>query len=202
MGRGPIIVLSLVLASFTTVVASEVTFDFTGHVILSKLGDVAPGARIVGALTFDTTVPDSLPLDPLHAEYHGTGTIEFRIAGLPAVNANVPNSTRVSDRCCLPGFADVFAVSAGVGLAKVAIDFRDGSDGTAITGDALPSSPPDMNAFSMRRFLYDQGRFHTVFGEIDTLAPRSVPEPSTLGLLVAGVLLIGGLLTNRGGRRW
>jgi hypothetical protein len=186
--------------------AAPVQFTFTGSVTDIPVNDtslvVSPGDSIIGSYTFESTTPDGAA-SATEGSYTAPSGAPY---GLSVTIGGNPFSTQDFLNIGIANFGllgDVYTVlgcSPDVGCTDLELEIalRD-IDGTAFSSDALPLTPPLLSLFEIRTFHVFAllgGNELQIEGTIDALTcptcvPTPIPEPGTLGLMVAGLVLVG-----------
>ncbi len=156
-------------------------------------GQFTLGMPFTGSFGYDSDLED-LDSDPTLGRYLANpamGQIELsmQVGGEsfrsnPQARANLVIRDLPTDLLVLNSPSSI--ISTGLPISQLELLLRD-SDGTAISGDSPPTSLvlADWDDRALMSFAYlRRGRLALVFGEIQSLTPVTVPEPST-GLLVA-----------------
>ncbi len=181
------------------VLASPVTFTFTGTLTDDPYGLSSFGAPIAGSFTFDSAAVDAIA-DPATGSYASGGAgygftvdvdgIAYAVAG----NATVVTTNDLG--------VDQYGVIATDGSLTLELFLQDFTQ-AALTSDALLPLPPSLAAFGSRRFelFSDDAEFG---GDLASLvctagcaAPAAIPEPGSLLLVALGA---GAFAIRR--RRW
>jgi hypothetical protein len=186
--------------------AAPVQFTFTGSVTDIPVNEtslvVSPGDPISGSYIFESTTPDGAAsategsyTAPSGAPYDLSVTVGGNLFSTnDFLNVGIANFGSLGD------FYTVLACSPDVSCADLEMElFLQDLDGTALTSDALPLTPPDLSLFAIRTFhvfALIGGNALQIEGTIDTLTcptcvPTPIPEPGTLWLMVAGLMLVG-----------
>jgi hypothetical protein len=196
----------LCLLGVTEARAAPVQFTLTGRVTDIPVNDtslvVSPGDPILGSYTFESTTPDGAA-SATEGSYTAPSGAPY---GLSVTIGGNPFSTQdflnigIANFGLLGDTYTVLACSPDVGCTDLELEIalRD-IDGTAFSSDALPLTPPLLGLFEIRTFHVFAllvGNELQIEGAIDTLncptcAPTPIPEPGTLGLMVAGLVLCG-----------
>lgn len=181
--------------------ASPVTLNFTGVVDQIQFdpfdplgGAVQPGTRLYSHLNFDTAAPDANP-----APDQGSYTLSGGTYGLAVLLGNIVfppldtvNISVIDGGGGLPDYYTVFASGGSAGglndyftTTITLIDLT----GTAITGDALPTTLPNLAAYSSAQFGMT-GQYTNLNGDFIQYEVQGhlVPEPASLGLAVLALL--------------
>jgi hypothetical protein len=180
----------------STVVAAMITFQFGGVVTSvddrngALGGTVNVGDPFSGTYTFDSDTPDSRPGDPEIAEYRGSNwSMATTIGGLALSASGEVNRIFIVDK----DTGDSFSLGAflfdsnGFRVFEFGVDMID-LTGSALTGDQLPLTPPDISAFQTRSLWLDARKEGVgdilVQGEVNVLTP----EPQATLLFTTGLL--------------
>lgn len=189
------VVLAALAGVCSVAVSQPVTFAFTGTVTSDPFGLSSFGAPIDGQFTFESAAVDAIPAGSTGSFVSGGPAYGFstHVDGtaygvVQTVTVNTANDIGVDQY-------GVFAEDAGLSLE---LFFEDATQ-TALSSDALPSSPPSITAFGFRQFrLFSPDA--EFLGTTDSLACVSgcsvvatVPEPSSVLLAGAGLLLLSTL---------
>lgn len=176
--------------------AAPITIGFSGT-LTSSFGSLNSGDAFSGSYTFDPSIA-------------GTGTSSFAVfnnlvsasltigafsatigpgTGLPEIQQDdVPGA----DRYALVGRNAVGSAPIG-GLNIFVFGFRlDDPSGTAVSNALMLLTNPSLGSFATNTFTMFFGSFanlQVVSGTLTSLAPRTVPEPGTLALFAAAILL-------------
>jgi len=212
------LLLLLGTALCAPVSASPITFAFTGNVISVSAplsGTFNTSQTLSGFYTFESTTPDTVPLDATLGFYTGAltalsltvGSYTGTLGPAPPGSAIAVENNRVFVFEPLP--RNSYTVGAGfvgpdvAGLSPLFVSVVSVFDptGTALNSDSLPTTPPNLSAFT-------QGLgFALIFGDPDfpedeqqvrgtltsltlvTEPPEGtpIPEPSTWLLLSSGL---------------
>ena len=186
-------------------VVTQVQFD--PYDVLN--GAVQPGSALYTYLNFDTAATDAATSPRL-----GSYTLSGGTYGMAAVVGSVVfpvmtsvNISVVDGDAGAPDQYSVFAwqgVDGGLGDYFTMSMLLEDDSGSAITGDALPTTMPDLSRFAVRGFnLAGQytdinGTFfqYEVLGTLGTAV--AVPEPGVIPLVA--LALLGSAFASRQGR--
>lgn len=163
---------------------------------------MSPGDPITGSYTFESTTPDSAAsasegsyTSPSDAPYSMSATIgENLFSTTDFLNIGVANFGPLGD------FYTVLACSPDVSCADLEMEIAlQNLDGTALSSDALPLTPPALGLFEIRNFhvfallggseLQIEGTIYTL--TCPACIPAPIPEPGTVVLLASGLVLLG-----------
>ncbi len=179
--------------------AYPITFYFSG--VIDAVNDpegvldgiVRTGRSFSGSYTFDSTMADLRPSDPILGIYGPPGPLIFFNIDMLQVTVTadnsriaVSNSQRWGDSY---GPAAIVPFPLGeLTVLEIGLTFHD-TDGMAFAGDELPLQAPDLEVFETAR-LWAHGRRQgaqdfSIEGTVTTLTP----EPGSLLLLVLGFAL-------------
>ena len=167
--------------------AAPLTFDFSGSVTDDPFGTSHFGAPISGSFSFDSAALD-LIAGAATGGYLSEGADFGFAAMVDGVAYGAAGSLFVG---VVDAGSDQYTVTAEGGATTLELLFDDAS-GTALASDALPTSL-SLESFGFRRFrLFGDGT--EILGSVDTLSSGGVaapvPEPETVVLLGAGLLLL------------
>ena len=192
--------LAVFLADAPPTLAGLVTWEFTAEVgrvndptgVLG--GAVAVGSSLTGSFTFDPTTADAEPDNPYSAFYMGALTeVSGMVGDLPFVGPGPSrNYIVVHDDVGAPYDHDGYGVRADIELVGLAPNFElDLNDTTAtlFASDSLPVIPPDISGVDSATFAIFLESDTTPFG-MGGVMTSLVPEPTTLGLLIAGAFIL------------
>jgi hypothetical protein len=196
--------LILIWGNLADVCASPVTVDFSGTVTQVNFdpddpygGTISFGTSLNGSFTFDSTAADAIA-DPSTGSYSMAGPpYEFSMD----IGGNIFNVSDSLSIGILNGFVDQYTIYAQTSSGELTMElFLEDEDGSVFSDDSLPGLLPDLNLFETRDFHLirtvidpDTGGISQqdqIDGIIAPAAPVTVPEPSTMILLLPG---IGGL---------
>jgi hypothetical protein len=183
--------------------ADPITFNFTGTVTQVPIDDFATGIQfldgITGSFTFDSTAVDAIAA-PASGSFTSTGA-PFGMTVSIGAGAVTFSESGFLNIGILNSFVDQYTVLASSPALMLDLFFQDNT-GAAFASDGLPLSPPPVGFFLQREFHLDQtgvaGDETQVDGTITSLTcasgcvASSVPEPSSVGLLFVGTILLGG----------
>jgi len=186
--------------------ASPITFAFTGNVnsVSAPLsGTFNTSQTLSGFYTFESTTPDTVPLDPTLGSYTGALTaLSFTVGSYTGTGPALPGGTIVVENNRVFVFEplprDSYTVGAGfVGpdvarLSPLFVSVVSVFDptGTALNSDSLPTTPPNLSAFT-------QGLgFALIFGDPDFPEDEQQVR-GTLNLSDAGHGTSGGYANSR-----
>src|SRR5262245_404980 len=201
--RRVVLLLSVLFTAAAPAQADLITVDFTGviTVVADDLTTFVFGVRVgdpvTGSVTYDTTTPDFNP-SPLVGAYANTGTIELTsgrfafLGGDPAFDSRTVVVSNQSNP-----IADAFAAFTLTRCCEefAAVSFVDTLDGTKITSDALPHTLPNMTGvFSFGTNDLECCGFG---GTVTTVPLTSVPLPSSILLVAAGLAALVGAFRRR-----
>jgi hypothetical protein len=165
--------LSMAVANVAVAKPKAVTIDFVAEVAFVDdpneclCVDVAEGDVITGTYAYRASAPDTNP-DPTVGDYEfdnkNSGiflNINGETTGTDPKNANflIELVNRDIDNYLLRSFNNV-PLSCGTPVEHIAWQLDDNT-GTALSSDALPTEPPDLNAFESLFGLTIQGSSDT-----------------------------------------
>ena len=182
--------------------ADPITFNFTGTVTQVSIDDLATGIQpldaITGSFTFDPTALDAIAA-PTSGSFTSNGAA-FGMTARIGAGAVTFSESGFLNIGILNIFVDQYTVTASSAALVLDLFFQDNS-GAAFGSDDLPLSPPALAGFAQREFHLDQtdiaGDETQVDGAITSLtcgsgcSASSVPEPSSVPLLLTGAILCG-----------
>lgn len=202
--------------------ADIITYKFTGKVDRvdiaagTVVGDpITVGSAFTASVSFDSSGPDLAPDDPEIGEFRAVGqapTMTFRLAGVDVDQdpQNVELQVRAREcgdaphfNCSPAGtfdhqltFAGINGFGALFGWTPTALVLGLADSLEAILfGDGMPKSV-DLDRWDLRSWRVTGGGTK-ISGSLDTVSVvRAVPEPSSLMIILPG-LLIGTILTRR-----
>jgi len=158
-------------------------------------GKIQVGDTITGFYVYESTTPDSSPLDPVQGNYWHYAppagialtvgglnfmTDPFNIAFHVAIRNNIPEDTYA-----LVSFNNL-PLSNGTQVDSIWWQLKDNT-GSAFSSDALPTITPILDQWGNNRL-----RFHGERGRyiVNAHVTSAIPEPTTLLLLgLAGLML-------------
>jgi hypothetical protein len=198
--RALTLALALMAPVSSATYASLLTFDFTVRISgVTNIAGVAVGDLLSGSYTFESTTSDVTPeLDtgtyPISGVYtFAVGPLSFAFSSyLIGVGNNVTFPSGTQDYYTVQSFFD-----DGTLFHFASLDLASFANLNALTSDTLPSVPPDIGAFpDFNNFGYCFGVASLcdesgVFGTIESITLRSVPEPFTIALVALGLLGLG-----------
>ena len=196
--------------------ASPITFAFTGNVISVDAplsGTFNTSQTLSGFYTFESTTPDTVPLDPTLGSYTGALTaLSFTVGSYTGTGPALPGGTIVVENNRVMPFQPIPRDSYTAGGEVVGPDVGGLSPlfvfvgladptGTALNSDSLPTSPPTLSAFTQGlgfALIFGLPAFpeneEQVRGTLTSLTlvtepPEGtpIPEPSTWLLLSSGL---------------
>jgi hypothetical protein len=159
-------------------------------------GKISPGDIITGTYTYESTTPDSSPLDPIVGHYYHYSSpagISLNVAGftfqtdpmnvefLLGVGNNGPSG---DDIYWLASYNNL-PLSTGVLVDRIVWQLND-TTGTAFSNDALPTTAPILGEWQENLLRLQGDRAYA----IDAHVTSAIPEPGTLVLLSLGGLLL------------
>jgi len=189
--------------------AVMVRFDFSGEIdwVADTYdifgGSIHPGDPFTGSYVFDSTIPDSLPLDPEQGQYESpTSLMTVSMSDLTLTAAGGDCIIGIRN---LEGYDELYLKASSfespdLHISEVGVCLIDRT-GTALASDGLPLWPLDVNAFQERQFGVigesHAAEWFKIGGTVTSLT--FVPEPD--GLVV---LVLGGWATvqRKRGDRW
>ena len=168
--------------------AATITVTYSGTVTTSTVASISVGETFTGVYSYDDTVPDSSPADPVNGHYNGISFYQLTFSGGASYTATLlPDEVYiVNDN--LAG-EDVYFIDVGDGVNTWTLHLHD-DEGTVFGSDAL--SVPDLSHFS------DASDFTTLAlatgagsagGNVTAL--NAVPEPASSALLGLGLAAFG-----------
>jgi len=161
-------------------------------------GKIKPGDIITGAYTYDSSTPDSSPLDPIVGHYYHYASpagISLSVGGFTfATNpSNVDFSLGVTNN---GSSADVYylfsannlRLSNGFSINDILWQLND-STAHALSSDALPLTAPLLDLWDSNYLLIQGGPRSSQF-DIQGHVTSAIPEPGTVMLLTLGGLIV------------
>lgn len=205
-------VLASVLAGSLPAQAGPFTLNLNGVVSSVNFDPVDPlggavqaGTPMLAVLNFDSDAVDAAPGPNLGSFTVGGGTLGFA-AVVGSVLFPVLRTVNISVVDGVGGGPDQYTVFASEGVQDGLSDYFSASillqddGGTAIAGDALPLTLPDLSQFGVRSFALS-GQYTNldgVFMQYEVLGQLTpVDAPGTLALLGAAVAATAGLRGRR-----
>jgi len=183
--------------------ANTIQINFAGEVDVVS-GDAAfqsafnTSQTVTGSYTFESTTPDTSPLDPTFAQYAlisytisvGSYTAQGVQSNLTVSNSGPPFNT--SDYIIV--LSDTTGPLVGTMLPyRSSLELYDGSE-LALNSDALPLTAPDLSAFPFAEWRLtfvdpaNTSRSAFVSGPLTSLTTASVPDAgATFWLLSLGI---------------
>ena len=171
------------------------TVDDSGNYLEGK---ISPGSLITGYYIYESTTPDSSPLDPVVGHYYHysppagisltVGGFDFKtnptnVNFLIGVGNNGPSG---NDIYWFTSYNNV-PLSNGTLVDSIVWQLDDPT-GNALSSDALPTTPPvldDWQSGNLLRLYGERARYI-----IDAHVTSAVPEPATLLLFSLGGLFL------------
>jgi len=206
----------LFLASI--VQAGPITFAYTGTVSQDPLldpsdpfgGTIAFGTSFSGTFTFESTTPDGDASANGGSYTSSPGHLGANVGGNPFTAADLLN-IGVANNFSGNDFYTVFARNTtGPDTFDISLTLQD-TDGTALSGAALPTDAPNFAAFEIRTFFFDgivSGNQVQIDGDLTSLTciagcvpgggtGTPVPAPGGLALLAAAIGALGFARTRK-----
>jgi hypothetical protein len=162
-------------------------------------GKIKPGDIILGFYVYESTTPDSSPLDPVQGNYWHYGPpagISFTVGGFNFTTDPFNIAFCVANRNDIPpGGGDVYSIgssnnlplSNGTPVDSIWWQLNDYT-GAALLSDALPTTPPDLSHFQSGNVLcFYSDRLYGVDAVVTSV--ELIPEPGTVLLFAVGWLL-------------
>lgn len=207
----PLRLIALCLAfSWSAATAAPVSWAFTGSTYSVEYfggpntGPVQVGSPLSGVFTFDASLPDLLPDNPISARYAigDSGNIAFQIGGLSsdgfqytdvplapsmhivndqlAINSPIPSDT-------FSVFANMSSGNAGMNVQMLLLDIS----AQMLTSDAIPAMPPDPAPLCcVDGVAYFQVTTVDYIARAHLETITVVPEPASIMLVALAGLLI------------
>jgi hypothetical protein len=162
-------------------------------------GQVNPGDIITGSYTYESTTPDSTPLDPIVGHYYhyvppagvslsvGGFTFETDPANVEFL-VGIVNDNQSGDDIYLLGSYNNLPLTNGSPVDRISWQLNDPT-GSAISSDVLLTDPPILDQWESiigLRLVGEKGAYI-----VDAHVTSAVPEPATYLLLtIGGIVLI------------
>jgi hypothetical protein len=183
------------LAGMAVAHAQPVEFDFTGTIVDDPFGLLTTDTSFSGKYTFDDDAPN-LSSDPQVGAYLSVGPDFIFDAIVGGVEYAADGETVIG---VAHDVIDQYTPVANDGSLTLEL-FLQANSGTVFKDVSLPSSPPQLADFDVAQFLL-VGDGVAFVGALDTLTCATcsgetpplttVPTPSTLSLIGAGLLAFG-----------
>ncbi|MGA2916207.1 MAG: PEP-CTERM sorting domain-containing protein [Sedimentisphaerales bacterium] len=186
--------------------ADLITIGLTGKIIRADDpqnvfgGQIQWGDTVTGTYTYDTSTPDSEPLDPSAGVYwHYNTPCGVSVTINNFIFQTNPNNIRfkvgIGDN--YPSFGDIYnfisynnsPLPNGTSIDTIVWQITD-STGTALSSDALPTTAPNLDDWNMDYGLSITGpRGWDYLLRADITSVMLIPEPTTLLLLAFGIIV-------------
>jgi hypothetical protein len=159
-------------------------------------GKIKPGDIILGFYVYESTTPDSSPLDPVQGNYWNYAPpagIALTVGGFNFMTDPFNIAFRVAIRNNAPG--DVYSIgssdnlplSNGVPVNEILWSLKDPS-GTALSSDALPPTAPVLDQWGETLLRMDSDRMWGIDAEVTSA--EIIPEPSIILFLGLGSVFL------------
>jgi hypothetical protein len=163
-------------------------------------GKIKPGDIISGFYVYESTTPDSSPLDPVQGNYWNYAPpagIALTVDGFNFMTDPFNIEFRVVIRNNTPSGNDIYGVesfnnlplSNGTLVGGILWSMRDGT-GSALSSDALPTTAPALDDWQDNILNFGGGTRASGYGIMGHVT-SAIPEPATIVLLGLGGLLFG-----------
>ncbi|MHC4157372.1 MAG: PEP-CTERM sorting domain-containing protein [Planctomycetota bacterium] len=179
-------------------IAIETQVDYVEDLGNYLEGKINPGDIITGTYTYESTTPDSSPLDPAQGNYWHYAPpagITLTVGGFDFQTDPTSVEFHVAIRNDIePGEEDLYSIVSynnaslynGTPVDHISWQLYDPT-GTAVSTDALPTSAPVLTDWSTSYGLRLEAERAYI---IDAHVTSAVPEPVTILLLALGGLVL------------
>ena len=163
-------------------------------------GKIKPGDIIRGFYVYESTTPDSSPLDPVQGNYWHYAPpagIALTVGGFNFMTDPFNIAFRIVIRNNTPSGNDIYGVessnnlhlSNGTLVGGILWSMKDHT-GSALSSDALPTTAPALDDWQDNILNFGGGtraNGYAILGRVTS----AIPEPATIVLLGLGGLLLG-----------
>lgn len=177
-----------------TATVDSVTDDGPGDGYLDGL--ISPGSIITGSYTYDSSTADSSPGDPIQGNYwhySPPAGISLSVGGFDfqADSTNLEfhmftrNNTTSGNDIYGCGSHNNLSLSNGTSVDNIWWTLKDYA-GTALSTDALPTTPPTLNQWEENVLTLETDRAFMIQAHVTS----AIPEPTTISLLAIGTMIL------------
>jgi len=184
-------------AGFITIqITGEIDDVYDPHGYLE--GKIEPGDIIKGFYTYETSIPDSSPMDPVQGNYWHYAPpagIALTVGGFNFLTDPFNIAFRIVIRNNTPSGNDIYGVessnilplSNGTQVDYISWSLKDHTV-SALLSDALPTTVPVLDDWQENHLQIDNGRYYSIGATVTS--SEIIPEPMAILLLSLGTIFL------------